>query len=50
VISCAVLLAIGVNTDGHRSVLGCSVSFSEAEVHWREFWGAYKLADRMGWS
>jgi len=37
VISCAVLMAIGVNTSGHRSVLGCSVSLSEAEVHWREF-------------
>jgi len=39
VISCAVLMAIGVNPSGHRSVLGCSVSLSEAEVHWREFLG-----------
>ena len=39
VISCAVLMAIGVNPRGHRSVLGCSVSLSEAEVHWREFLG-----------
>jgi putative transposase len=39
VISCAVLMAIGVNPWGHRSVLGCSVSLSEAEVHWREFLG-----------
>jgi len=39
VISCAVLMAIGVNLRGHRSVLGCSVSLSEAEVHWREFLG-----------
>jgi len=39
VISCAVLMAIGVNLGGHRSVLGCSVSLSEAEVHWREFLG-----------
>lgn len=37
VISCAVLMAIGVNSSGHRSLLGCSVSLSEAEVHWREF-------------
>lgn len=37
VISCAVLMAIGVNPSGHRAVLGCSVSLSEAEVHWREF-------------
>ena len=36
--SCAVLIAVGVRTrDGKRSVLGCSVSLSEAEVHWREF-------------
>lgn len=34
---CAVLLAIGVLPDGKRSVLGVSVSLSEAEVHWREF-------------
>jgi transposase-like protein len=34
---CAVLTAIGVDAEGHRSVLGVSVSLSEAEVHWREF-------------
>jgi len=34
---CAVLVAIGVLASGHRSVLGVSVSLSEAEVHWREF-------------
>lgn len=34
---CAVLTAIGVDPEGHRSVLGVSVSLSEAEVHWREF-------------
>jgi putative transposase len=33
----AVLIAIGVRADGKRSVLGVSVSLSEAEVHWREF-------------
>jgi transposase-like protein len=32
-----VLIAIGVNDHGKRSVLGVSVSLSEAEVHWREF-------------
>ena len=37
VISCAVLSAIGVRDDGKRSILGVSVSLSEAEVHWREF-------------
>jgi len=34
---CAVLVAIGVTEDGKRSILGVSVSLSEAEVHWREF-------------
>lgn len=37
VIPCAVLVAIGILPDGKRSVLGVSVSLSEAEVHWREF-------------
>jgi transposase-like protein len=37
VIDCAVLVAIGVDEQGRRSVLGVSVSLSEAEVHWREF-------------
>jgi len=37
VIDCAVLVAIGVREDGKRSVLGVSVSLSEAEVHWRAF-------------
>jgi len=37
VVSCAVLMAIGVTPEGGRSILGVSVSLSEAEVHWREF-------------
>jgi transposase-like protein len=37
VVDCAVLTAIGVDGEGRRSVLGVSVSLSEAEVHWREF-------------
>lgn len=34
---CAVLIAIGVLENGQRSVLGVSVSLSEAEIHWRTF-------------
>ena len=34
---CAVLIAIGINPQGKREVLGTQVSLSEAEVHWREF-------------
>lgn len=33
----AVLIAVGVNQDGKREVLGVSVSLSEQEVHWRTF-------------
>lgn len=36
VVSCAVLSAMAVRPDGRRSILGVSVSLSEAEVHWRE--------------
>ena len=36
-IDCAVLVAIGVTTEGKREVLGCSVELSEAEAHWRSF-------------
>jgi len=34
---CAVLIAIGILENGRRSVLGVSVSLSEAEIHWRTF-------------
>jgi putative transposase len=37
VVPCAVLIAVGVDASGHRTLLGVSVSLSEAEVHWREF-------------
>ena len=37
VVSCAVLAAIGIDADGKRSILGVSVSLSEAEPHWRAF-------------
>jgi putative transposase len=36
-VDCAVLVAIGILPDGKRSILGVSVSLSEAEVHWRAF-------------
>ncbi len=37
IVDCAVLVAIGVTHEGRRRVLGVSVEFSEAEVHWRNF-------------
>jgi transposase-like protein len=33
----AILMASGVKRDGKRSILGISVSLSEAEAHWRTF-------------
>lgn len=33
----AVLIAVGVNMDGKREVLGVSVALSEQEIHWRTF-------------
>jgi putative transposase len=37
VLSCAILIAVGIDEFGKRDVLGVSVKLSEAEVHWREF-------------
>lgn len=33
----AVLIAVGLTSAGKRSIIGVSVSLSEAEVHWRQF-------------
>jgi len=45
---CAVLIAIGILPSGHRSVLGVSVSLSEAEVHWRDFLTSLKQRGLLG--
>jgi len=37
VVSCSLLIAVGVTPDGQRTILGLSISLSEAEVHWRGF-------------
>jgi putative transposase len=36
VVDAAVLVAIGIDVTGQRSVLGVSVALSEAETHWRD--------------
>jgi putative transposase len=36
-LDCAVLIALGIDLKGKRSLLGVSVALSEAEVHWRQF-------------
>ncbi len=48
VVSCAVLIAVGITPAGHRSLLGVSVSLSEAEVHWREFLGSLQTRGLHG--
>jgi putative transposase len=48
VVSCALLLATGITAEGQRTVLGVSVSLSEAEVHWREFLAALQARGLHG--
>lgn len=44
----AVLIAIGVNAEGRREILGVSTSLSEAEVHWRSFLGSLQQRGLSG--
>jgi putative transposase len=44
IVSVAVIVAVGVNTDGRREVLGIATGASEAEVFWKAF--LRSLADR----
>ena len=32
-----VLIAVGINREGKRGILGISVELKDAEIHWREF-------------
>jgi len=48
VLSCAVLVALGITAQGKRSVLGVSVSLSEAEPHWRHFLASLKKRGLRG--
>jgi len=48
VIACAVLVAVGIDPEGKRSILGVSVSLSEAEVHWRDFMGSLQARGLHG--
>jgi transposase-like protein len=45
---CAVLWGIGIREDGQREVLGVSVAFSEAEIHWREFFSSLVSRGLLG--
>jgi len=46
--SIALLVAVGVDAQGKRSVIGVSTSLSEAEVHWREFLSGLLMRGLMG--
>lgn len=48
VVSCALLIAVGIQPDGKRTILGVSVSLSEAEVHWRDFLAALQSRGLFG--
>src|SRR6202030_3548788 len=37
IVSVAVIIAVGVNNDGRREVLGIAIGASEAETFWTEF-------------
>jgi putative transposase len=37
IVSVAVIIAVGVNSDGRREVLGMDIGDSEAETFWTEF-------------
>ena len=37
IVSVAVIIAVGVNSDGRREVLGMAIGHSDAEVFWTEF-------------
>jgi putative transposase len=40
VVDSAVLVAYGIDETGRRSIIGVSVSLSESEVHWRDFFNS----------
>ncbi len=37
IVSVAVIIAVGVNSDGRREVLGMAIEHSEAETFWTDF-------------
>ena len=36
-VDCAILIALGIDESGKRTILGVSAALSEAEAHWRQF-------------
>jgi hypothetical protein len=48
IVSVAVTIAVAVNTDGRREVLGIAIGASEAETFWVEFLRKLKRRGRVG--
>jgi transposase-like protein len=48
VVDCAVLLAIGIDASGQRSILGVSTALSEAQTHWNDFLGSLQERGLQG--
>jgi transposase-like protein len=48
IVSVAVIIAVGVNTDGRREVLGMDIGPSEAETFWTEFLRKLRRRGRRG--
>jgi len=47
-VDCAILIALGIDALGKRTILGLSVALSEAEPHWREFLLSLQLRGLQG--
>lgn len=47
-LDCAVLIALGVDAAGRRSILGVSVALSEGEPHWRTFLSSLQARGLQG--
>jgi hypothetical protein len=45
IVSVAVIIAVGVNSDGRREVLGLDIGPSEAETFWKAFCASSRAAD-----
>ena len=48
IVSVAAIVAVAVNTDGRREVLGIAIQPSEAEVFWDEFCALWPIAACAG--
>lgn len=47
-VDCAILIAIGIDPQGKRTILGVSAALSEAEAHWRQFLSSLQQRGLMG--